>query len=106
MSADNGIYILKTTRSRKQEGIAIVQCASYPVYRIAHVQAIDNMSYYKEHQPYNLGAYMVDAWGKSKVYTDKGEAVLAAHELADTIEVLEYGVSIIDMQDMVFYGDM
>lgn len=105
MSADNGVYILVTTRHSKQEGTQWVACEPYKVYRVAMVQAIDNLDYYKEKEPHNLGAYMQDIWGTSPVYQDKDQAILAAHKIADSIDVLEYGVSIIDT-NLKFYGDL
>lgn len=106
MSADNGIYILKTTRNRRQEGAAWVQSEPHFVYRVAHVQAIDNFEWYKNHQTYNLGAYMKESWGHSIPHIDENAAFSEAHAEAKTIENLEYGVSVIDASDMVFYGDM
>lgn len=105
MSADNGVYILSTVRHSKQEGIAWVKCDSYQVYRVAHAQAIDNLEYYKEKEPHNLGAYMQDTWGTSPVYQDKDQAIIAAHKIADSIDVLEYGVSMIET-NLKFYGDL
>lgn len=106
MSADNGIYILKTTRNRRKEGAAWVQCEPHFVYRAAYASAIDNFEWFKENKPYNLGAYMVDIWGKAEVYETRIAAFLRAKIMAENIEVLEYGISDIDASDMVFYGDM
>jgi hypothetical protein len=106
MSADNGIYVLKTIRNRRNEGTAWVQSEPHFVYRVAHTSAIENFEWYKENKPYNLGAYMVEVWGKSKVYTDSNQAIAEALKLAESIENLEYGVSVIDATDMIFYGDM
>lgn len=106
MSADNGIYILKTTRSRKYEGIASVKCEPYPVYRVAYANAIDNFDYYKNNYPYNLGAYMKDVWGDSLVYINENTAVIAANEKLKQVGYTEYGIQHIDASDMVFYGDM
>lgn len=105
MSADNGIYVLKTTRNRKQEGAASVQCEPYPVYRVGYANAIDNFDYYKTNHPYNVGAYMKDVWGGSDVYTDEDQAVVAANKLLKQVGYTEYGISHIDASDMVFYGD-
>ena len=105
MSADNGVYILSTIRNRKQDGIAWVRCEPYKVYRVAEAGAIDNWDWYKENQPYNLGAYMKDIWGQSEVYNNKEDALLAAHKIEESLDVCEYGVSVIDT-DYVFYGDM
>lgn len=94
MSSDNGVYILSTISKWKKDGVG---CVKRPVpvrvYRIAHLSAIDNFDWYKENQPYNLGWYMHECWGRSVVYESEEEALLAAHALAKTIDILEYGVS-------------
>lgn len=117
MSADNGIYVIKTKRTALEEvrefkmNCETVKHSSWTngienfVYRVAHVQAIDNLDYYKEKQLYNLGAYMHDTWGESEVFTDEGTALVEAHRLAKEIEYVEYGVSVIDMSEHIFYGD-
>lgn len=105
MSGDNGIYILSTPRNKKQEGNAWVSCDPYPVYRVAHVQAIDNLYYYKEKEPHNLGAYLQDTWGTSLVYLEKEQAINVAHKIAETVKVLEYGISLIEI-NLKFYGDL
>lgn len=101
MSADNGIYILKTVRTRKQGVIT----ESYPVYRVAHAGAIDNFDWYEKVQPYNLGAYMKDIWGSSPVYKDKQEALTYASQIEMEVSILEYGIRSINT-DYIFYGDM
>ena len=81
MSADNGIYIIKFP-----EG-----------YRVAHCQAIENIDYYPEGSKERKKA-LKDYFGKSKVFTEKDEAILFAHKLAkeimddDFCPILEYGV--------------
>lgn len=105
MSADNGVYVLETIRTRKMEGNASVKCEPYKIWRVAYATAIDNFEWYKVNQHYNLGTYMMEIWGKSDVFEDKDKAYLAAHNIAEGIENLEYGVSVIKT-DMVFYGDM
>jgi hypothetical protein len=97
MSADNGVYVLETVRPVNYE--------TYKLYRVAHTTAIDNFDYYKEKQPYNLGAYMKEIWGNSPVYEDKQEALMVAHEIVDNLPFCEYGVKVIKT-DYVFYGDM
>lgn len=104
MSADNGVYVLGTVRDRRQEGRATVTCKPYKVYRIAHAQAIDNFEYYQHDQTYNLGCYMQEIWGQSKVYTTKEDALKEAHNVARLIENLEYGVVVIET-DFKMYHD-
>jgi hypothetical protein len=105
MSADNGIYILITSSSWKREGNAMIQVPSRPVYRVAQAQAIENFDWLEVYQPYNLGAYMVDIWGKSPVYEQKSQAMAASAEMAEGIEVLEYGISFIHRPQYTFYND-
>jgi hypothetical protein len=114
MSADNGIYVLVTKRTRVCEEISgsgvIGKCwgdrKDHLVYRVAHTQAIDNLNSYQQNEPRNLGAYMVDVWGQSKVYMTPEAAMQKAVELANECEVLEYGIQVIEMNDMIFYGDL
>ena len=106
MSSDNGVYILRTVRDRKEEPKGCwVQSDRYYVWRVTHAQAIDNFEWYMRNDPHNLGAYMKDVWGKSPVFMNEQEALVYAHNLAKDIEPLEYGVSNIDT-DLKFYGDM
>ncbi len=105
MSADNGVYVLSTIRNRKQDGIAWVACEPHKVYRVAEAGAIDNFGWHELNQPYNLGAYMQSIWGQSEVYDNKDDALLVAHKIEESLDICEYGVSVIDT-DYVFYGDM
>lgn len=105
MSADNGIYVLATIKNTKIVDNGVTKCSNYKVYRIAYAQAIDNFDWYKENESHNLGNYIKEIWGDSEVFEDKGKALLAAHELAEKSDYLEYGVSVIDT-DLRFYRDM
>lgn len=94
MSADNGIYILASPAP--QLGT---------VYRVAHASAIDNFDWYKNHQPHNLGAYMLVVWGHSEVFFDRAAALAAAHKMRDSYGgFVEYGICDIHA-DQTFYGD-
>lgn len=105
MSADNGIYILSTMRSRRETRPGVSEtCAPHKVYRVAHAQAIDNFSWFEKYQPHNMGAYMRDVWGDSAVYEKKAQALSHASELAKLFIVLEYGIVSIDTT-LIFYGD-
>jgi len=101
MSADNGIYILKTIRTRKGG----VKTEPHPIYRVAETSAIDNFDWYEKNQPYNLGAYMQDVWGNCAPYEDKNGALYYASQLEKSFSILEYGISEIET-DYIFYGDM
>ena len=107
MSADNGIYILKTLRTRRyDDGRGWVKSDPYPVYRVAEVQAIDNFDWYEKNQFYNLGAYMKDTWGNSPPFESYDVAFAFAKRMAEEKgRYLEYGVSTIET-DYVFFGDM
>ncbi len=89
MSADNGIYILKTPRRddpTKSE------------YRVAHAQAIENVTernaFWVEVQP----AYAVMVFGNSTVFDNKSDALVEAGSIEDEIladefcPILEYGI--------------
>lgn len=110
MSEDNGIYILRTKRTRKETSPGCWERSEeHYVYRVAEVQAIDNFNWYQNNQLYNLGAYMQDLWGNSKVFLSKEEALIEASKIESEIKksflVLEYGISCIDT-DYIFYEDM
>lgn len=107
MSADNGIYVLVTKRTRTQEnGVIINDGKEHLVYRVAHVQAIDNFGWYEENQIYNLGTYMKETWGASEVYKTPEAAMAKAFEMSKLYPILEYGIQVIEAKDMIFYGDM
>lgn len=108
MSADNGVYILRTIRRRKFANGAWTAAPEHFVYRVAYAGAIDNFFHYKETDPSNLGAYLLDIWGKSRVYENKQEASDAAYAMLGELEktmYVEYGVGMIEA-DIVFYKDM
>lgn len=96
MGADNGVYILQTMRDTVDENGWIEKCTPYPVWRVAHVQAIDNFYFYEEEELYNLGAYMKEIWGHSPVFTEKKEALSFAHKVKEAVGHVEYGVSFIE----------
>lgn len=105
MSADNGIYILQTLRNRQRDEKGWgPKCAPYPVYRVAETSAIDNLQWYERYQPYNVGAYLWDVWGDSPVFESAKDALKYAQELEVNTPVLEYGISLI-ARDYVLYGD-
>lgn len=106
MSADDGIYILKTVRHRRKVGAAWVQSEPHFVYRVAYASAIDNFNWLKENKLYNLGAYMLEVWGLSPVLMHEATALLQASNLSKDHEYLEYGICHIDASEFVFYGDM
>lgn len=93
MSADNGIYILKTVCTN----------GATPHYRVAETSAIDNFKWYEENEPYNLGAYMQDVWGKSPFFKTYNEAFIYAQTLEEK-QYTEYGICNIETTYR-FYND-
>lgn len=88
MSADNGIYILKTKDQ----------------YRVAHLQAIEHITWSVidgnlQNNEAFIGRYVptrvVEMWGKCKYTRDKNLAFMIAHKWAGSLPVCEYGVNII-----------
>jgi len=88
MSADNGVYILKTKDQ----------------YRVAHLQAIDNVSWSiidgdwqneKRIRGKCVPTRVVEMWGKCKYTRDESVALKIAHRWASSLPICEYGVNII-----------
>ena len=88
MSADNGIYILKTKDQ----------------YRVAHLQAIDNVSWSiidgdwqnkKETRGKCVPTRVIEMWGKCKYTRDENVAYRIAHKWASSLPICEYGVNVI-----------
>lgn len=88
MSADNGIYILKTKDQ----------------YRVAHLQAIDNITCSLINGDWScddktrnkiVPTRVVEMWGNCKYTRDRGKALDIAHKWADSLPICEYGVNII-----------
>ncbi len=101
MSADNGIYILKTpTVDGKSE------------YRVKHLQAVENYrwDFLKPNDDGGgPGGYTEDTkwhiynakriWGTCKVFDNNGDAVLEAARLSDDIGYTEYGICMIEIPE-------
>lgn len=85
MSADNGIYILETKDQ----------------YRVAHLQAIDNLSCVSLRNGRNAGyvglspAKAVEMWGGCRYTRSRRKALEIAHRWAQRLPVCEYGVRIV-----------
>ena len=106
MSADNGIYVLATRRTRRETSPGRwSQSEQHCVWRVAHAQAIDNLDWYEQNELNMLGWYMYQVWGKSAIYKTLEEALIAAHKKAEDEPVLEYGVCVINMSKYRFPGD-
>lgn len=94
MSADNGIYILKT---RKPDSTDVE-------YRVACVRGIDccfEACDYPEDKPIVNFANLLFAFGDSPIY-DRQEAIEAAFKLEEEETLLEYGISSINIPDFDF----
>jgi len=103
MSADNGIYILKTlSTTLGDKGGWYPHTDPYPVYRVAEACAIENFDFYEREQPYNIGAYLKEVWGDSPIFPSESEAWAYAGDLR-SCSILEYGISLIET-DYIFYG--
>lgn len=90
MSADKGIYILRTNKPPLKEGGFYVNQHDQYEYRVAECQAIDNIEY--------SDLYLPILFGRSKVYSDKDSAWQEARRMYDDImnsgfPILEYGIS-------------
>lgn len=108
MSADNCIAVISTTSSfrRPDENSYVNLCEGTQVhYRVAHAQAIENFDWYKEKQPYNVGAYIKGVWPDWPVYTTKEAAKAAAREMEDEVGYTEYGIIWIDATEYHYMGE-
>ena len=105
MSADNGIYILVTKDTHKKtnphtwtntfgEGVT--------AYRVAHAQAIDNLRWYEQNQPYNVGYFLSSVFGDSTPVYTLEEANKIALELEKTVGYTEYGICTISRIEYAF----
>lgn len=84
MSADNGIYILKTpARPIKEAGSYINQHGKFE-YRVAHCLAIENIDY--------SDLYVPLLFGDSPVFDNEEKAMELAIKLANDCPILEYGI--------------
>lgn len=102
MSADNGIYILKTASenpdpAKPEHGLF--------EYRVAHAMAIDNLYYdivSGEDQKDFIPEMAFMYFGDCEVFTEMSEAMAKASELAENYSILEYGISVLDHSNQVF----
>lgn len=92
MSADNGIYILVTKKPGSD---------TEKEYRVAHAQAIENIDYGTDEDKMNS---LVQYFGGPRVgyFDNRIDAIVYAHNTAQSYSVLEYGVQEIDYSFMEF----
>lgn len=87
MSADNGIYILKTKDQ----------------YRVAHIRAIENLYWSAILSRYGgyydcsklIPTRVVEIWGDCKFTRDENKALDIAHKWASKLPACEYGVCVV-----------
>src|SRR5882762_7171151 len=88
MSADNGVYILRTP-APDRDGFE---------FRVAHAQAIENAEWPVQAE---ADEYIVATFGDSWVFSRRGRAKAVAHLIHDEIVAsgwyTEYGVQVIDV---------
>ncbi len=111
MSADNGIYILKTRCVGLQAPFANNDpqkvIAPFYEYRVLHAQCIGNIYYRVETQSDQDQTNFVpemtyDYFKECQPLYDERQALIYAHRLADQTSILEYGVEILDHGEQVF----
>lgn len=84
MSADNGVYILRTPAVPVKEGSSYRNRHNEHEYRVAHCAAIDNLDY--------SDLYLALYFGDCEVYDNWNEASRVARHIALNVGFLEYGV--------------
>ena len=90
MSADNGIYILKSPKGNSFE------------FRVIHAQAIENINYDPDESGFNIEA-LKTYFGRAQVFSDEDKAAKEACSMADAVvgdtfcPILEYGISYISI---------
>ena len=106
MSADNAVVIIKTKRTAKYHGNGYweMQKPNY-VYRLAEMQAVDQLDWVEQNQLYNFGALLKDVFGSSEVYEMLDEAMDKANIMLKN-DYYEYGACFRDYSSYIFFGDI
>jgi hypothetical protein len=114
MSADNGVYILKTRGAGLQAPFANNDpqkvVAPFYEYRVLHAQAIENIYYRVEAQSdqdlFDQSNFVPEVayeyFKECQPLYDEGQALSYAHKLSEQYSILEYGVEILDHGEQVF----
>lgn len=106
MSADNGIYVLKTRIPAEAAfDLKADRIIKDFEYRVIHAQAIENISYNLETgecQPDFIPEEAYRYFSESPVFFDESEAFHYAHTEAKDCAILEYGVCLLDYGHQVF----
>ncbi len=87
MSADNGVYILRSP---------VHPDSSEFEYRVTHAMAIDNISYEPNMEGFNTEE-LKRYFGKCPVFYNRMEAFAKADDIAQECEILEYGIQLINL---------
>jgi hypothetical protein len=105
MSADNGVYILPVHSMEWSNKNQHYEETAEPIkYLVFHMQAIDNATYEADRKDGYSNAWII-RFLMSNGYTSyktKDQAIKAAYDAAEQIDILEYGVS--TLQKMVLYA--
>lgn len=104
MSADNYIIVLGTKSAWKRVGNTVYKVPERKVYRVAHVQAWDNLKWLEENQPYNVGAYLYETFKDCIIHEDIEKALRFAKTMEKFVGYLEYGINVVET-DYTLYGD-
>ena len=112
MSSDNGVYILETKDSFRQErteNFIVSKPLEEPIqaYRVAECAGeVDNLSYARDQELYLLGLYMHLSFGESEVFYDRMEALAKADSISKEIleegRFLEYGIAFLNFNQFSF----
>lgn len=97
MSADNTVIVL-VTKGKNGRG---------DEYRVAHVQASENMFGRADYPSDRDNAvvnreWVLDAFKGVRVFTDEGDAMKEAMEVEKSYWYVEYGVRVIDLSHIYF----
>lgn len=92
MSADNGVYILKTINPK----------GGYE-FRVAHLQAVDNVGWDDNlrrmtDDPIVQIHNAHEMWGHSHVWDTREDAFRIAEKILEDLDVCEYGIQILTIQ--------
>lgn len=107
MSADNCVCLLKTIDWFKFENeSSSTNCLPNGItaYRVAHIQGFDSYQYIKETELHNLGVWMKNNFGKSKIFYNEDEAMNFAIELHKSVGWTEHGILGLDASEYNFPG--
>jgi len=88
MSADNGIYVLKSPVHEDMPGEL--------EFRVTHAMAIDNITYEPDRDGFNTRV-LIRYFGRCVVIRDRTEALVEADRLAQYYVILEYGIQFINL---------